>query len=222
MGVSDDAVWVHLYGGSTLDMTAGRRQPLRLVQKTDYPWDGRITVTVEKAPAKEVAILFRVPGWAGKGSIRVNGQLVSQPCRPASYVTLAPLVERRPRGARFAHGSDGARVASLVEESRNHVAVMRGPLVYCLESVDLPAGVKIDDVRLPRGASWNATHDRNLLAGVTVLQTEGRVLTPRAQSNVLYRPAATAGAKTIPLRLIPYYAWSNRGRSEMAVWIPAE
>ena len=61
----------------------------------------------------------------------------------------------------------------LVEETRNQVAVMRGPLVYCLEDKDLPPGVAIENVRIERDAKWQVRHEANLLHGVTVLETQG-------------------------------------------------
>ena len=110
----------------------------------------------------------------------------------------------------------------LVEETRNHVAMMRGPLVYCLESVDLPKRVSIDDVRLPRDARWKVRHDRDLLGGVTVLETEGVGVMERTvyPAQALYRPASGGPTRLVALRLIPYYAWCNRGPSQMTVWIP--
>ena len=108
----------------------------------------------------------------------------------------------------------------LVEEVRGHVAVMRGPIVYCLESVDLPTDVRIDDVRLPRDAQWKTGHDRKLLGGVTTIETEAAVMPGSGPTSALYRKVRTGPVRRIPLRLIPYYAWCNRGPSEMTVWIP--
>ena len=110
----------------------------------------------------------------------------------------------------------------LVEETRNHVAMMRGPVVYCLESVDLPEGVAIDDVRLPREASWRARHEEGLLRGVTVLETEGTVVPTSGRPDALYGTLPAGPTRRIPLRLIPYYAWCNRGQGDMTVWIPLE
>ena len=64
----------------------------------------------------------------------------------------------------------------LVEEARNQVAVMRGPIVYCLESVDLPEGVGVDDVALVADATWTPRRDKDLLGGVTVLEGPAQAL----------------------------------------------
>lgn len=221
--VSEDAVWVHLYGGSTLETKLPGGRAVRLAQTTRYPWDGRITIAVEKAPAADLAIMLRIPGWATGSRIKINGQTHSGEPRPASYAEIrrrwAPgdVVEvELPMPVMLVEASP------LVEETRNQVAVMRGPLVYCLESVDLPAGVAVPDVRLVRDARWQTVNEPELLRGLTVLATDARVR-PKADPNAgLYRPAATGPEGSIALRMIPYYAWSNRGASEMSVWLGVE
>ena len=108
----------------------------------------------------------------------------------------------------------------LVEETRNQLAVMRGPLVYCLEDKDLPPGVVIESVRIQRDAKWQVRHEANLLQGVTVLETQSRVVPQSTDASALYRRVPAVQADPILLRLIPYYAWCNRGVSEMTVWLP--
>jgi uncharacterized protein len=217
-GIAENAVWVHLYGGNVFEA-----EGIRLVQKTQYPWDGHVTITVEKAPTTELAIRLRIPAWAYGAKLRVNGQDAGGEVRPLSYVSL----ER--------HWSPGDTIQldlpmevvlieahALVEENRNHVAVMRGPIVYCLESADLPGSVALADVRLPRRPAWQVRHDSDLLRGVTALEAEGIVVPKSAASSALYRPFAGGPTEPIKLRLIPYYAWSNRGQGDMTVWIPLE
>lgn len=217
-GVSPDTVWVHLYGGSVFD-SAG----IRLVQKTRYPWDGQATITIERTPETPWALRLRIPGWAQGARLRVNGEASDVEVQPLTYA----VIERR--------WSPGDKIQlelpmevvlieahPLVEETRNHVAVMRGPIVYCLESADLPESIALPDVRLPRRPAWQVRHDPDLLRGVTVLETEGAVLPKSAPSSVLYHHAPAGPIERIKLRLIPYYAWSNRRQGDMTVWIPLE
>jgi DUF1680 family protein len=107
-----------------------------------------------------------------------------------------------------------------VEEARNQLAVMRGPVVYCLESTDLPADVNIDDVCIPRDAVWQAKHAPELLAGVTVLETEALVVSPTGPRDALYRRLTTAKPQSVRVRLIPYFAWNNRAAGDMTIWFP--
>lgn len=108
----------------------------------------------------------------------------------------------------------------LVEENRNHVAVMRGPLVYCLESADLPEPTKLGQVRLPSTSTWNARYDSGLLGGITTLQTTAVAIAETKLKDKLYREWSPGSSRQIPLTLIPYYSWANRGVGEMTVWIP--
>jgi hypothetical protein len=108
----------------------------------------------------------------------------------------------------------------LVEEDRNQTAVRRGPIVYCLESVDLPKNVKVADVTISPHSAWQGRFEKGLLGGVTALYGKAQCLAHRDWHNTLYRRVSPQEPATINVRLIPYYAWSNRGDSEMTVWVP--
>ncbi|WP_206107781.1 glycoside hydrolase family 127 protein [Paludisphaera rhizosphaerae] len=218
-GRSKDQFWVHLYGGNNLDTTleVGR---LRLTQTTDYPWDGRVSLTIAEAPAQAVSILLRIPGWAAEASVRVNG--VEQP-RPlaGSYAEVrqtwkpGDLVELAlPMPTRLMEANP------LVEEARNQVAIQRGPIVYCVESSDLPEGVRVQDVVIPRAVNFKPRYDAKLLGGVTVLEGHAEAWREPDWSGKLYRELPTAPQRPFDLRLVPYFAWGNRGHSEMSVWMP--
>ena len=107
-----------------------------------------------------------------------------------------------------------------IEATRNQAAVLYGPLVYCLESPDLPAGVGIDEVYLPPDAPLRPRHLPDLLNGVTVLEGDLEVIPQPAWDGTLYRELQPVPPQRHPLRLIPYYAWANRGISQMTVWLP--
>ncbi len=212
---SAEGLWVNLYGANVFDNGA-----LRLKQETDYPWDGRISITVERSAQPEWSLLLRVPGWAEGATLRVNGKPRPE-ARPGAYVA----VRRRwsagdkvelllPMTPRLVESHP------LVEETRNHAAVMRGPLVYCLESPDLPADVRFTEVAVPAGIRFEARHEAGLLGGLTVLEGAAERLARAGWSGPLYRPLAAPAAVGFRLRLIPYYAWANRGVSYMTVWLP--
>ena len=112
------------------------------------------------------------------------------------------------------------RAHPMVEGTRNQVAVMRGPVVYCLESPDPPEGVGIDEVHIPRDIRLSPRHDRDLLGGVTVLEGEARRIPERDRRGRLYYDLGGQSGEPVRVTLIPYYAWCNRGASEMTVWRP--
>ena len=108
----------------------------------------------------------------------------------------------------------------LVEQCRNQVAVMRGPVLYCLESPDLPADVPVHEVHIPRDIRFAARRRPDLLAGVTVLEGTALRLPEGDWAGRLYRELPSAVAEPVNIQLIPYYAWANRSVGEMSVWLP--
>ncbi len=215
-----DSIWLNLYGSSKLKTTL-QGQPLEITQVTRYPWDGQISIQIDACPRKAFSIFLRIPGWTSKATISINGQQEGAESKPGTYCELnrrwnpgdllqfklsmtAKLVEAHP----------------LVEESRNQVAVQRGPLVYCLESLELPAGVRLNDVAIPASSVFDPHYRDDLLQGITEIQGRALVKPPGDWSEKLYRPLAIDEPKGIDLRMIPYYAWANRGPSEMSVWLP--
>jgi hypothetical protein len=218
---TDDAVWFNLYGTSALQTELAGKL-LWLTQQTDYPWNGRVTIRIHACPDAEFAVKLRVPIWAGGAKVTVNGEPVDAELTPSTYAEVRR--QWKPGDTLVLDAPMPTVVLEshpLVEETRNQVCVKRGPLVYCLESPDLPPGVRVADVVLPRDAQLTPRHDPALLGGVTVLESQALARPAGDWTNRLYRPVAAAAAeKPIDVRLIPYYAWANRGKSEMTVWMP--
>ena len=221
--LSDDGVWVNLYGSSVLDTGIPGLGEIKLTQDTEYPWDGTVMITVETAPEAELALRLRIPGWADSATVTINGEVVEDATTPGSYAMLKQCwqagdvvtleVPLQPR-LMIAHPE--------VEEAHNQVAVMRGPMVYCLEAIDLPEGVSVHEVHIPRDIELTAKFESELLGGLTVLEgTACRRLNPD-WSDKLYAELPDTPCEDLPLCLIPYYAWLNRGQHEMRVWLPLD
>ncbi len=219
-GRSADTVWVHLYGGSVLDTTLPNGGRVKLTQVTEYPWDGRIKLTLDAAPDREIALRLRIPAWADGATLTVNGMAEAKPAT-GTYAE----VRRAWAAGDVVELTLPLRVQlleahPLVEEARNQLAVQRGPVVYCLESPDLPKGTRVLDVALPRGVGLTPRHVASVLGGVTVLEGKAEAIDPGEWGDALYRVERPVAARNVPVKLIPYYAWGNRGASEMTVWIP--
>ena len=105
-----------------------------------------------------------------------------------------------------------------IEETRNQTAIKVGPLVYCIESPDLPPGTSILDVYVPSDILLEKKRDSRFLGGVTTLI--GNVLLNCEKQDAMYQPLGRPLWQSIPTQFVPYYAWSNRGTSEMTVWFP--
>ncbi len=220
-GVSTEGVWVHLYGGNVLETELPDGSALKLTQRTDYPWDGKIAITVDRAGDKPLTLFLRIPGWVEQAALKVNGKPVDMPLTPGQYVpvrrTWSPgdVVELDlPMDVRLIEAHP------LVEAVRGQIAVMRGPVVYCLESLDLPDGVHFDQVAIPANAQWTVYSNKEFLDGIPTLKGNARVFERGNWTNRLYRRIDSTAGRTIELSLIPYYAWANRAQSEMTVWLP--
>jgi len=107
----------------------------------------------------------------------------------------------------------------LVEETRNQTCVKRGPVVYCLEGTDVEGGKNIDDVFIP--SDINLQPVRTMIAGAQVVALDGvaGLADETSWKNTLYRPVSIK-QEQVKIRLIPYYAWGNRGKTDMTVWLP--
>jgi DUF1680 family protein len=217
---ADDAIWINLYGSNRLSTRLGNH-PLKLSQKTNYPWDGRVQITINECPAVEFSLNLRIPVWADQATIQVNGLAASTPAKPGTYAELrrtwkaGDVVELRlPMQVRLIEANP------LVEETRNQVAIKRGPIVYCLESPDLPKDVRVSDVSIGADAKFSEQYDSDLLNGVTVIETQVSAKSTGDWDGKLYRTLGDGPERKIKGRFVPYYAWANRGKSEMTVWLP--
>jgi DUF1680 family protein len=109
----------------------------------------------------------------------------------------------------------------FVEETLNQVAIQRGPVVYCLESADLPEGVGVLDIRIPANIELRPRIDSHILGErVTVLEGQAQRIPQGEWSRRLYRNLQAPEPEQIDIRLVPYYAWGNRAKGEMTIWIP--
>ncbi len=145
-------------------------------QATRYPWDGRVTLTIEPEDAGEFAVYLRLPGWCEGPQIVRNGQLVARPEIVRGYARLAgpwragdTLEMDLPMPVRWMQADP------RIQATRGRVALMRGPLVYCLEDADHAPGVA-DLVMLP-GRPTRTEHRPDLLGGVTIITGAGAAAT---------------------------------------------
>jgi DUF1680 family protein len=199
---------VHLYASSTAEIPLGDRV-IKLEQTTNYPWDGRVAIRVN-SPGR-FTLNLRIPDWSTGGTILLNGRPHEAPSIARDWRAGDEVVLDLPMPAQ--------RIASHphVVENTGRVAITRGPLVYCTESVDNP-DIDLRDVELWPDAPIDVRHDASLLSGVTKLITRARVNAP--PSKLLYqspKPAETDLSET-DVTFIPYYAFANRAAGRMQVW----
>ena len=205
-----DDLYVNLFVGSEgkVDTDGG---VVRIRQETEYPWQGAVRITLDPGQPRRFALNVRVPGWVRNMPMpsdiyRYLGEVEGE---PSVIVNGARVALQLDKGyARIdREWSKGDRVDldlpmpvrrvvahPSVAADAGRVALERGPLVYCVEGIDADGSVANVKVG-PEPISTE--HKPSLLGGVTVLEGEG-------------------------FTAIPYYAWSNRGAGEMAVWLRGE
>jgi DUF1680 family protein len=218
--LSDDGLYINMYGGSTLSAKLKNESTIKIEQTTDYPWNGKVLFTLKEVPSKKTILFFRIPGWCKKYQIKVNGKM------PYNYIDrkngYVGLKENWDAGDKIELVMDmpATLIESnpLVEETKNQVAVKRGPIVYCLESSDLP-DQGVFDVAIPATIKLQPSPMKIENGNVMALTGEARLLQNNDWKNTLYKEVNTT-IKPVKIKLIPYYAWANRGKTDMTVWLP--
>ncbi len=214
---SADRVAVSQYWPGSFTTAVGGGEVAFTVE-TDYPWDGTVRVRVDSAPEGEWTLALRVPGWAQDATLTVAGAraengladgwwTISRAWAAGDEVELGlPVVPRLTQGD------------PRMDAVRGCVAIERGPLVYCLEGLDQQ--VLLDDVVVAPDAAL--AEGRNDELGVVTVELDGAARPTPDAGWWPYRPAGEAPTPTQHQRLVavPYYAWGNRGRSTMRVWLP--
>ncbi len=223
--VKGDALYVNLFVQSEAAVDVGGRNVI-LKQRTRYPWDGAVRITVEPEGRGAWTLLVRIPGWArgeavpgdlyrfiddpkGKPSLKVNGKAVAitldrgfagirREWKKGDVVELdLPMPVRR------------VVANDAVKDNTGKVALTRGPLVYCAEWPD--NGGRVLNLVLPDGRPLRAEFRPDLLNGVAVIKGEALASAKGPDGRVT--------ARKQPFLAIPYYAWAHRGPGEMAVWL---
>ena len=223
-----DRIYVNLFAAGTADIKLDDGRALKLTQETRYPWDGAIKLTVAPEKKSKFAIAIRIPGWARNEvlpgdlykflddvtnqpvTLKVNGRPVALKLNQG-YATInrtwknGDVIELNlPMPIRRVVANDN------VKSDIGRVALERGPIVFCAEWPDNPNG-KVRNLILPDQQPLTATFEPDLLNGVETLQ--GRAFS-------VSRSADGSLVKTEQdFKAIPYFAWANRGKGEMAVWL---
>ncbi|MNK47157.1 Non-reducing end beta-L-arabinofuranosidase [compost metagenome] len=217
--VSDKGLWFNLYGGNNLSTTLADGSKVSLTQETDYPWDGKIKITMKESAGKAYSIFLRIPAWTHDAKISINGKAEQIQAVPGTYAEINRVWKKGDRiDLNLPMEAVLIEANPLVEENRNQVAVKRGPVVYCLESTDLP-GKSIFNAFVPASTKFEAQTMDIDGARVMALTGTAKIVAPNSWKNVLYKPIDDKNTATT-LKLVPYFAWGNRGHSEMSVWLP--
>lgn len=211
------------------DATLGAPLPgggtARLRVATGYPADGTVRVAVEETDGSAWTLAVRIPAWCADPSATLDGTPLAVAPRDGflrvrrawrAGETLVVTLPLRPRLT-----VPDPRIDAV----RGCIAVERGPLVYCVEAADLPAGASLDGLVLDPAVAPADAPDGGI-AGLPAVALAGRTRTA-ADAAWPYRPAdadggAAATGTSVAVRAVPYLAWANRTPGPMRVWLPQE
>jgi DUF1680 family protein len=220
-------LYVNLFVGSRTQLSLNN-VAVNVSQQTDYPWNGKVQIAIDPAKATQFAVRIRIPGWVERKAVpgdlykmedgaavvgfAVNGSSVSY--KEVNGYAVIDRAWKKGDVLSFEYAMPVTKVVSRAEVKQNEgrIALQRGPLVYCVEGAD------------NNGTAWDF-----IVPPATVFETqEYRVLDEKVMSISMKVPALSVSSdgtrvQTAEKRItaIPYYAWANRGKNEMQVWLPA-
>ncbi|EHQ26594.1 hypothetical protein BDD43_0604 [Mucilaginibacter gracilis] len=223
-------LYVNLFmsNSSNIKLASGN---VNIVQQTDYPWKGQVDMTINPVKTTDFTLRVRIPGWAKQQP--VPGNLYSfmdkTPLpvviyingKATSFVTekgYAVLKRNWKKGDKVSLAlpleTEKVLANDKVKDDRGRFAFERGPIVYCLEGPDNRDSL-VQNILIDKNALTEANYKADLLNGVDVISTDGKSTKRQLNSDKLIETDQKVKA-------IPYYAWANRGPSEMTVWVPYE
>lgn len=212
-----NTLYTHLYleNSGQVELTAGT---VTISQQTNYPWDGHVKIKIDAADESEFTLALRIPGWCVDAGVAVNGE----PVEMTGLMENGYLMLTR----RWTAGSvveldmpmPVRRVQSHPElrENAGKVAIMRGPVVYCLEEAD--NSDRLADLVLAENPGFTTRYEEKLLNGIVVIEGKAYRNADERWDGELYRDLDFVKSP-VTIRAVPYYAWNNRGEGEMTVWI---
>lgn len=197
-----------------------------LKQMTRYPWEGEVRIAVEAEGEAEITVALRIPGWTRGIAVPLDLYrfLDENKEEPTLKINSTRVPLKLENGYVFLKRSwkKGDQIElhlpmpvrrvvahEKVEADRNRVALQRGPIVYCLEGID--NGGEVLNLVLPDKALLKTEFRPDLLNGVVVILGEAQGLVRDEKERARLHPRS--------FMAIPYYAWGNRGKTEMAVWL---
>ncbi len=230
--VSDEGIWTNFYAQSTARITLPSGGTVELKQRTKYPFDGDIEIEIsalDGVPADcEWTLFLRAPAWCSSfHKPKINGKSadVSKPkTGGVNYLSLRRVWEQGDVvSLSFSMPVRRTEAHPYVAGTNTRVALMRGPLVYCLEGAD-HRGYDLRDFVLSNRARVECDDRPFLLGGVTVLTSSLECCPLDTDYNdMLYFNQHSRPRKCAPQHVemiaIPYYAWANRTAGQMQVWI---
>lgn len=220
-------IYVNLFAASSMQVKLGK-QNIQIEQQNNYPWDGALKFIIGAKTKQAFGLRIRIPGWAkqeamasdlywfGKEPVqpvvlKVNGEAYTYTTEKGYAIINREWKNGDVVELNLPMPVERVYCNDKVTDNRGLVSLQRGPLTYCAEWTD--NNNRTSNLVLPAGAALVPEYNASLLNGVTVLKGEAIAV----QTGKDYLSVSSAPQ---PFMAIPYYAWANRGKGEMSVWLP--
>lgn len=214
----EDTLYVHLYMGSTIQKEI-KGETAEISIESGYPWNGKISVKVRGAK-EAFTMAFRIPDWCGEYHMEGAGDARTEEKDGYLYITKA-WEENDVLSFDFPMEVRILEADTKVREDIGKVAVMRGPIVYCLEEAD--NGRDLHLLTMDADSEPEVTDREIAGASVKGVTVKGfRQLPDNEQKKGMYHTVSLKKKEPVDLQLVPYYTWANRGENEMQVWTRME
>jgi len=215
---TDEDIYVNLFIDNKVDIELDGHN-VEIIQKTNYPLDGQVSITINPEKSRNIKLRIRQPGWTrneaipgnlysyqqnsqSKTILKINGEItdledvdgylvIDKKWKKGDQISLSLPMDIRK-----------IRADHLIEADRGKIALQRGPMIYCFEWPESPDG-QVLNLKIDKNADIKTAYMPDLLSGAQILQTQ------------MYN-----GSEVQNINLIPYHLWNNRGSGEMMVWIP--
>ncbi len=225
---SEDGIYINLFMTSDASIDLGENK-IGVSQQTDFPWGGKVAVTVNPLKTSRFSMKIRIPGWSANEAIpgdlyrftdKLSDPVVFTVNGEKTEIVISEgyaVISRKWNPGDKIEFEFPMKVRKIIADQRvwadaDKIALQRGPFIYCAEGADNNTG-RVLNLMVDEGEIFTPEYDSTLLQGIYVLKATG-YQTKRNLNGGIRRLEAE------PLTMIPYYAWNNRGPGQMVVWLP--
>lgn len=211
---TEDTVYVHLYLGCsfTKKMEAGE---VTVDIRSGFPWNGNVDISVKSDKGVPMTIALRIPDWGTECCLR--GVEDTEIRDEKGYLYLTKVWKDDRITLEFPMKVQVLEADTRVREDIGKAAIVRGPIVYCMEEAD--NGKDLHLLKMNPEAEYVVAEEKICGEPVMTISGQGRRQKRKTQEHFgLYAPYSPAEYEKTTLKWIPYYAWANRGEGEMQVW----
>ncbi|HHV12379.1 MAG TPA: glycoside hydrolase family 127 protein [Clostridiales bacterium] len=211
-----DAIWINLFISSRV-RTVIQGQEVELEIDTRFPYDGRIRVSVNSPVPVRGKLYIRIPEYVKEYTVHMDGRALDTGVGSDGYYRLDMEFASQTITLCFGLEPRIIRANPLVKEDIGKVAIMKGPLVFCMEEVD--NGANLPAYYLDTASGMEEYYDEGILGGTSVIRCKGKKMKSEGwEAKELYTEKRPEFEEKL-LTLVPYPYWGNRKTGEMLVWI---